>query len=192
MEINFEYPLQWPPQQKRNNNPKRSRFGDVSIHQASEELFNELRLLGAKNLVISTNLQQKVRGGGFYSNQKVDDNGIAIYCQMNGANKVMACDKWDSIEHNIWALALSIGAIRGLERWGGSEFLDGLFTGFAALPAGGTINTVNYFMGINSVEELKAKYHKLAFEFHPDRPNGSHEKFVEMNKQYKDLLSNFK
>lgn len=184
MEINFEYPLQWPPQQKRSKDPKRARFGNVSINKASQELFNEIRMLGAKEPVISTNLKQKMRGDGFYSNQTVEDKGIAIYCKIGGENKVMACDKWDSIEHNIWALVLSIQAIRGLERWGGSEFLDGLFTGFKALPPGGTSVEVDYFVGVNDIETLKVKYHKLAFDLHPDRPTGSHEKFVAMQAQY--------
>lgn len=191
--MQFEYPLQWPPQQARTKHPKRSRFGNTSIDRASEELFNELKRLGAKDLVISTNLKQKMRGEGFYSNQNVDDVGIAIYCNIKGDAKVMACDKWDQVEHNIWALAKSIEAIRGLERWGGTEFLDGLFTGFKALPAGSGMTTVySYFDGITNLEELKKQYHKLARELHPDMPTGSHEKFVAMKQQYEDLLAKYR
>lgn len=190
MEVILENPLQWPPQQYRTKLPARSRFGDVTIHKASTELLNELRLLGAKNLVISTNLKQKVRGDGFYSNQVVDDVGVAIYFIIKGENKVMACDKWDKIEHNIWALVLSIQAIRGLERWGGSEFLDGLFTGFKALPAGSS-TTIDYFEGITDLESLKKKFRELAFQFHPDRPTKNLEKFVEMKKQYDEKLLKF-
>lgn len=186
--MQFEYPLQWPPQQSKTKNPKRSRFGNVSIHKASQELFNELKLLGAKDLVISTNLKQKMKGDGFYSNQIVDDVGIAIYSNIKGDNKVMACDKWDRVEHNIWALVLSIRAIRGLERWGGSEFLDGLFTGFKALPQNAGSDT-NYFDGIENIDDLKTRYRRLAHKLHPDMPTGDFTKFVQMKTQYQNLLS---
>ncbi len=189
--MQFEYPLQWPAQQPRTSRENKARFGNVSIYRASDELFNELRLLGATDLVISSNLQQKVRGDGFYSGQRVEDNGIAIYFNLKGDNKVMACDKWDRVEHNLWALALSIKAIRGLERWGGSEFLDGLFTGFKALPAGsGMPQTINYFEGIDNLDDLKAKYREYARLYHPDRPDGDIEKFKEMKVQYESLLNN--
>lgn len=187
--MQFEYPLQWPQQQKRTKYPQRSRFGNVSIARASDELFNELRLLGGSNIVISTNLQQKMRGDGFYSNQIVNDTGIAIYLTIKGQAKVMACDKWDKVEHNIWALSLSVKAIRGLERWGGSEFLDGLFTGFTALPAAGaTMQTTSYFDGIQTVEALKIRYHELARKYHPDH-GGDVEQFKAMKVQYEQLVS---
>jgi hypothetical protein len=189
--MQFEYPLQWPVQQPRTKTQNKSKFGSVSIYRASEELFNELRLLGAKNLVISSNLQQRMRGDGFLSNQRVEDAGIAIYSNIKGEDKVMACDRWDKVEHNIWALCLSVKAIRGLERWGGSEFLDGLFSGFKALPAGdNTIQTISYFEGITTIEALKAKYRELAMQYHPDRPDGNIEKFKEMKTQYENLLKN--
>ncbi len=74
----------------------------------------------------------------------------------------MACDKWDRIEHNIWASYLSIEAIRGLDRWGGSEFLDGLFSGFKALPSG-EVN-INYFDGITDLDFLEEKYRRIIQE----------------------------
>lgn len=189
--MQFEYPLQWPPQQPKTKAQQRSRFGNVSIYRASEELFRELELLGAKNLVISSNLQQRMRGDGFLSNQRVEYTGIAIYFNLNGDGKVMACDRWDRVEHNLWALKLSIDAIRGLERWGGSEFLDGLFTGFKALPMGGSSVQVDYFAGITNANELKDKYRELARLYHPDKEGGDVEKFKEMKAQYERLLNKF-
>lgn len=190
--MKFEYPLQWLPQQPRTKRPIRARFGKHSLSSAGYIIENELRLLGAKNCIISTNLQTKINGG-FYANQKVDDVGVVIYFDLKGTGKAMACDKWDRPEDNLWALSLSISAIRGLERWGGSEFLDGLFTGFKALPAPGqsVIMNVQYFNDVNNMEYLQMKFKKLAKELHPDSENGNSESFQDMMIQYKQKKQQF-
>lgn len=183
--VRFEYPLQWLPQQKRTMRPERARFGNHSPSKAGDWLIAELERLGAKNCVISSNLQQRARGGGFYANQRVNDPGVVVYFQLKGKSKAMACDKWDKVEHNLWALYLSVAAIRGLERWGGSEFLDGLFTGFKALPSPDDviIRGVVYFEGINTQAGLKKKYKELVKELHPDN-GGSSDEFMAMIQQY--------
>ena len=188
--MKFEYPLQWLPQQPRTKRPERARFGHHSISNAGVLLVDELRKLGAKNCIISTNLQTKI-SGGFYANQKVEDSGVVIYFDLNGEGKAMACDRWDKPEHNLWALNLSISAIRGLERWGGSEFLDGLFTGFKALPTPGQCMnmSIQYFSDVDNLEHLGLKYKKLLKELHPDM-GGNSEGFQDMIKQYKQIKVN--
>ena len=188
--MKFEYPLQWLPQQPRTKRPERARFGKHSLSNAGNLIADELRKMGAKNCIISTNLKSKL-SGGFYANQKVDDPGVAIYFDLNGVDKAMACDRWDKPEQNLWALNLSISAIRGLERWGGSEFLDGLFTGFKALPA--PVECMNmkmqYFSDVDNLEFLDLKYKKLLKELHPDMGGDSGE-FQEMREQYKNIKRN--
>ena len=182
--MKFQYPLQWLPQQPRTKNPERARFRTNSISRAGEMLADELRKLKGKDCIISTNLQTKV-GGGFYTRQRVDDAGVVVYFKLKGSDKAMACDKWDLPEHNLWALYLSIAAIRGLERWGGSELLEGLFTGFKALPAPGQIQlgTVRYFPPGTDLETGRSIFKQLALELHPDK-GGTPEEFMELNKQF--------
>jgi len=189
--MKFEYPLQYPLQQERTVNPTRARFITGSVSKAGNKLLKELLLLGAENLIISSNLTIRLTGDGFYANQRVEDSGIAIYFKLNGDNKVMACDKWDRAEHNLWALYLSVQAIRGLDRWGGSEFLDGLFRGFKALPTGVTITpqSIEYFNGITDMNELRVKYKELARKLHPDMKDGDIDKFKTMKNQYEDIAS---
>jgi len=187
--IQFECPLQWLPQQPRTKYPRRSQFGNHSISKAGDYLADELRRLGAKEGIISSNLQQRLKQDGFYANQRVDDAGVVVYFKLKGKSKAMACDKWDKPEHNLWALFLSVQAIRGLERWGGSEFLDGLFTGFTALPSPDDIiiTEVNYFQDINNLNDLRNKFKELSKKLHPDMVEGDKDEFQIMQKQYERL-----
>ena len=189
--MKFEYPLQWLNQQPRTNNPQRSKFGGHSTYYAGEMLTDELRRLGAKNCLVSSNLMTK-KDGTFHARQsRIDDAGIVVYFDLKGQSKAMACDKWDLPQHNIWALYLSISAIRGLERWGGSEFLDGLFTGFKALPSPEDIiiSSVQYFQGLTDKDEIKARFRELAKKLHPDLGGDTNE-FQELNRQYKQVMDN--
>jgi hypothetical protein len=85
--MQFENPLQWPQQQSRTVHNERSRFGVTSPYSAGQKLCDELVRLRAKQIVISTNLKERMRGDGFYSNQTVDDVGVAVYFELNGVPK---------------------------------------------------------------------------------------------------------
>ncbi len=189
--ITFEHPLQWLPQQPRTKRQERARFGNHSPSRAGDYLIGELERLGSKKCVISSNMQTKL-SGGFYANQSVEDTGVVVYFELKKEGKAMACDRWDRVEHNLWALYLSVCAIRGLERWGGSEFLDGLFSGFKALPGPGDVMTteVDYFQGVQDKEHLKERYKKLAKELHPDL-GGDEEQFSIMSRQHKQREGGF-
>lgn len=189
--MKFEYPLQWLPQQPRTKNPKRANFGNHSLCAAGINLDRELKLLGAKNVILSSDLQTK-QDGTLCARQYNEDTGVVIYFELKGEPKAMACDKWDRPGYNIWALKLSISAIRGLERWGGSEFLDGLFRGFKALPSPGNtmIAEKDYFREIETYEDLKKRYRELCKELHPD-VCGSSDEFNIMSRQYKQRENNY-
>ena len=190
--VNFEYPLQWLPQQPRTKRTEHARFGNHSPSKAGDYLIDELQRLGAKQCVISSNLMQRARGDGFYAKQNIEDAGVVVYFQLKGASKAMACDCWKKVEHNLWALYLSIQAIRGLERWGGSDFLDGLFEGFKALPSPDQIVPMSpqYFSEITSKEHLRETYKSLCKALHPDVGGDSNE-FNEMQRQYNSIKHNF-
>lgn len=191
--INFEYPLRWLPQQPRTKSPKRATFGAWSMARVGPSLVNELRLLGAKLVVITSNLQVRADRTGFLSNQRVDDAGIVVYFELKGKRKAMACDRWSLPEHNVRALVKSIEAIRGLERWGGSDFLDGLFTGFEALPAPDSVivSVPSFFESCVDENDVRATYRKLSKELHPD-VGGSVDEFSELQRQYKMALVGWK
>ena len=189
--MKFKYPLQWPPQQPRTKRPVRAIFGNHSVFKAGKYLSDEIKKLKATDVIISSNLQIK-QDGTLASRQYADDNGIVVYFKLKGEPKAMACDKYDRPEHNLWALQLSVAAIRGLERWGGAEFLDGLFTGFKALPSPDQVTntTVRYFPFGTDLETGKAIFKNLAMELHPDK-GGDSKEFMELNKQFVQFRQGF-
>jgi DnaJ-domain-containing protein 1 len=102
----------------------------------------------------------------------------------------MCCDQYKRVWENIYALAKGIEALRGLDRWGVSDFINRVFTGFVAIPE--RIETpwhevLNVFPGA-SEKEIRDAYWNLAKLHHPDN-GGDREVFERINQAYKTALS---
>lgn len=134
------YPLSWPAATPRTRSRKRSAFArGRTVFQALEVLDGELRRLNARQITVSTNLQTRVTDGRPRSGQgEPRDPGVAIYFMLKGEPRVFACDKWDRVADNLYAIAKTIESLRGIDRWGVGETQQA-FRGYAALPetAGG-------------------------------------------------------
>ncbi len=131
------FPLQWPPGWQRTPPEKRtsSRFFH-GFSAALSSLREELRMLGAANVVITSDLPVRRDGMPYAEGRRGTDPGIAVWFVHEGAERVIACDRYISIADNLRAIALSIEAIRGLARWGASDLVSRAFAGFNALPPG--------------------------------------------------------
>jgi hypothetical protein len=132
------YPLRWPPGWPRHKGPQDSdqRFKGPTFHwdRVYRGLKEELRRIGATNIVVSTN--QPLRGDGMpYAQQRnISDTGVAVYFTRGGRSLVMAQDRFWSIIGNMRSLAMAIEGLRQMERHGGATMLERAFDGFAALP----------------------------------------------------------
>jgi hypothetical protein len=148
------FPLQWPEgwQRTKPSSRERSRFGfrstgQVSFSSARHDLLAELDRLGAGNVVITSDLPTR-HDGLPYANGRADDPGIAVWFVLANRKlgrteeRVFACDKWRTHAENMQAIAKSIEAMRGLERWGAGDVVQRAFAGFAALPAGSGEETI--------------------------------------------------
>lgn len=192
-----KFPLQWPTGYARTKNRKKSAF-KTSGNNAQEGLAHEVKLMGAHSLIVSTNIHVR-NDGMIYSDgldRKIDDSGVAIYFKYKKQDIVMCCDQYLTVGENIHALAKSIEAIRGMERWGVSDFIERAFTGFTALPEGRIYNlpAIKAWYEIleirenSSSDEIKNAYHQKSKTYHPDM-GGSAELFNQLTIAYKEGLS---
>jgi hypothetical protein len=127
-------PLSWPTGWTRSRRRERSQFDrNLSVYKANQQVLAELERLGARNPIISTNLTLR-RDGLPYSGQKAPlDPGVAVYFTLKGEERVLACDRWSSVQENLRAIAKHIEAIRGQLRWGVGS-IEQAFRGFTGLP----------------------------------------------------------
>lgn len=186
------YPLQWPLGWKRTKNPVRSRFGKYydkpSIEKARQFVQQELKRMGATHPIISTNQALRLDGMPYSNRREPDDKGVAVYFTYQGDQRVIACDSYVDMGSNLYAIGLTIEAMRGIDRWGCSEILARAFQGFKALPETASASSQAWWtvLGVShdcSFAEIRRKYHELAKTHHPDA-GGDHHKWLQIQSAY--------
>lgn len=181
------YPLHWPPGRPRERSRSRSRFKVASFTRVRDELLNELKLLRAQRVILSTNLRLRQDGLPLANQAQPADPGVAVYFTRKGRELSFACDRWHRIEDNMQAIRHTIEALRGIERWGTGDMVEAAFAGFAQLPVHTPPAPWHIVLGIHPhalPEEVAAKYRALAREHHPDRNGGDDTKAKEINAAY--------
>lgn len=175
------YPLHWPVHRKRHQYRERSKF-KVTFDRARKLLRAELERMGAHDVILSTNVQLRLDGNPYADRKAPADPGVAVYFKYKGNSMCFACDRWDTVCDNIWAIHHTIEALRGIARWGSGDMLEAAFTGFQALPApaGKEWWDVLQCTRDNSLEVIEQQYKRLARDHHPDN-GGSSEKMAELN-----------
>ncbi len=185
------YPLAWPVGWTRTEYRRTAKFGAKSVAGATMDLLHELRLLGvgADDVVVSTNVELRLDGLPRSNQAAPRDPGAAVYFLRKKMPFVLACDRWHRVEHNLYAIAKHVEAMRGMDRWGVGS-LEQAFTGYAALPAhtnGARAwwTVLELDDGAQAPEVVRDVYRELAKTRHPDR-GGSHESFVELQRAYEE------
>jgi hypothetical protein len=174
------YPLKWPAHWRRRpaHQRDRAKFGRMSqaegrsyvsrdaltLAQALRRLNLELGRLGARGVVVSSNVQLRLDGQPRSGQGQPKDPAVAVYFTLGGKSRCLPCDRWDRVEDNLAAVAKHVEAIRGMERWGVGN-VEAMFQGFKALPGPeGSIQPVMTrdqaaaviyeFDGFTSIEEI--------------------------------------
>lgn len=176
------YPLSWPIGWPRNKFRTHSRFGSFnrppSVARARDVVILELQRMGVPDysIVISTNIQLR-RDGLPYSNQKEpEDTGSAVYWRDGDKRLVLACDKYNTVGDNLYAIGKTIEATRAITRWG-SVTAEQAFAGYARLnektgPSWREVLGMEQFDS-PSEKEILAAYRQRARETHPDHGGNS-------------------
>lgn len=181
------YPLAWPAGWPRSKRKTRAAF-NMSFANARDELLNQLRLMGARYPLLSTNVPLR-RDGLPYANQpEPADAGVAVYFMWQGKQMTFACDRWDRVRDNARAIGKTIEALRGTERWGASGMMERAFSAFEALPApdGGVTLSCWQVLDLDASAnefEIERAYRKKAKAAHPDS-GGSREEWDQLRTAY--------
>jgi hypothetical protein len=169
--------------------------GKRSMNDCTDEVQREARAIGAGSVVISTNVELRQDGLPYSNRRAPEDPGAAVYFILKKKPCVLACDKWNRVEDNLWAIAKHIEALRGQERWGVGS-VDQAFAGYTALPAPGTSGGATWYQILQvphdcSFEVAQGGYRALAAQKHPDVPGGSHDAMVNLNAAWDQARMHF-
>ncbi len=199
------YPLVWPMNWKRTPPDKRERATfrrtakttyartvngqnvtetresarTLTISDAIDRLAAELRRLGARDEILSTNVTVNLKGLPYSVAKDPHDTGAAVYITLGRKPLVFACDKWDRVADNIAAIAQHIDALRRIERYGVGR-LDQAFVGYAALPpAAGDWRIVLGVGDYATIEQVDAAFLEKMKAAHPDA-GGTHDEAAKL------------
>lgn len=175
------YPLQWPAHRPRTKVPSPSKFVAGAHPKRHHSLSRVLTELGAElsrygvsesDIVVSTNIPLRLDGRPRGDVARPQDTGAAVYFRRRGVLYVVACDRWNRVECNLWAIAHHIEGLRASERWG-VETAESALASYLALPAKAEARQWWHVLGFDSCPTpdaaLKA-YRDLRRRVHPDVP----------------------
>lgn len=185
----------WPGERTRSR--QRARF-KVTYARSLDLLESELQKLRAKNLVIQVDglTLQDIRNDGWprssWTPGRNSNTGVIVSFQSGKGAMSFPCDRFDSWQYNLRAIALSLEALRTVDRYGvtrGNEQYRG-WARLEAPPNGngmtrqGAIEFMAKLHGSNpenmarmNVEQWRDVCRTAKIENHPDR-GGKHETFV--------------
>jgi hypothetical protein len=182
-DVRTPFPLTWPvtwPRAKVRGTARFSQKVDngrwnetksVTIAVARDRLQREIDLLGARDVLLSTNVELRLDGQPRSDRAPPTDPGVALYFKLKGRDTVLACDRWDRVADNIVAITKHIEAIRGMDRWGVGS-VEQVFTGYQALPAPIAKRHWTAVLGVPaeaSRDAISAAYRSLARECGTDQ-----------------------
>lgn len=199
LELTCQSSLKWPVGYPRTPGTEQrwSKFGGatyraVSIADALERLREQIsaftrngHVWRTADEVVTANLSVGAHGNYKSNQSEPKDKGVAVYFELDGKPIVLCCDKWNKVGCNIVAIAKTIEAMRGLERWGVTE-TKRAFDGFAALPDTADVQAVTCWtvLGIERTRNkdvINNAWRAKARAAHPDMPGGSHEAMTALN-----------
>lgn len=189
------FPLVWPAAWERTAYRNFARFM-TPLADARRGLLYELDLMGATDVVLSCNVAFGPHGGPRDSRGRsrstpsrwiIDDPGAAVYFTVDGEDRCIPCDRWNSVDDNVQAIRKTVEALRGLDRWGTHGIVAAAFRGFAALPESTSAAAWWTVLGVPPdarPDEIDAAFRRLARIHHPDK-GGDAATFRQVSEAYR-------
>lgn len=184
------YPLAWPIGRPRASSRERSQF-KVTQAAAVQDLAYEVDRMGGSQMVITTNVELRKDGMPRGDRPPPRDPGVAVYFIYKKKPMCFACDRWLSIGENISAIGQTVGALRGIERWGSGSMIEQAMQGFTALPAPEQAWQVLGVKHDASRQEIETAYRTLSARWHPDKADGDEQRMMRINRARDQLLEQF-
>lgn len=186
------FPLTWPEGRDRTQPHFRERnyaFWRGTLDKHRRSLQEEIRMLGGRTLVVSTNVPLRKDGEMMSTAREPEDPGVAVYFQRRhkATNEwqslCFACDKYGTVRENIRAIAVTIESIRRIERHGSSDMMERAFKGFTALPE----RASEFWREVLDIppdakptpEQIEKSFRCFAHIYHPDK-GGTHEEWLRL------------
>jgi len=180
MKISPAYPLDWPRGRSRTPKPKAALFREggrpLTLSGAKRRLREQLSAMTRHgqtwrtiNIVLTCNIRYTASGARDQklSRRDPDDSGVALYFDLDRKPHVLACDRWDTVQDNIAAVAAHIEALRGQERWGVAD-LQQAFAGHVALPRPSPWWETLGISADATIDQINAAYRHAAKTAHPN------------------------
>jgi hypothetical protein len=195
------YPLYWPPGYERHRGwRERAKFQKNTgankrartVNESTAAVIKELRMLGItddRKIVISTDLKLRLDGYPLSNQREPADPGVSVWwVDKKGLSRVMASDGYDRIADNLYAIALSLEALRGLSRWKCSGLLERAMNALVALPApvGDSWWEVLGVKRDAPEIDIREAYVDKRKRAHPDHIEGSHDAFIRVSKAWEE------
>ncbi len=190
-------PLAKPPYRSRKASSFKAKWGDTL-----DKLEKELRYLGARDIIVQAGFElQEIRNDGWpRGGARAVHPAVVISFRDNAGNPLsFPCDTYDNYEDNMRAIALSLEALRAVNRYGVTKGHE-QYKGFTALPPGDPIGKreaalkfLSQVTGKTTGEvaaDPEAAYRAAAQRLHPDSETGSHDKFVQLQQHREALRTN--
>jgi hypothetical protein len=174
------YPLSWPPAWPRTEGFRDGAKFKTTLPSALNNVRRQIELMGGKNVVLSSNYT--------LGNDNPKDPAVVAYFTWDGTQLAIPCDRWSRLESNLQAIALTVEAMRGMERWGAKHMIRAMFTGFKQLGTGVNRKPWWKVLGVDHGDlevVVREAYRTLAKQHHPDA-GGNAERFLEIQMAWEE------
>lgn len=190
------FPLSWPDGWPRTPMAKRGKSRFVAnTYDQIRMIHRELKLLKAKNVVVSSNVPLRQDGMPYadYLRRRYDDPGVAVYFTLKDRNLCMARDAYWTPFENMRSLVMTVSGMRQIERHGGSAMMEKAFSGFIAIAPPDWKKPWREVFGLKAdasvdpkdLTALNSLYRAKARNRHPDA-GGSEQLMAELNVAYEE------